>query len=73
MAIDVDTGMLDGEALRLLRVARRVTTVALARHYGASRQAVAAIESRSAASLNHRIIGRYLSALEAATVERSRR
>lgn len=70
MATDIDTDRLDGSALRLLRVARRVTTVQMARHYGASRQAISNVESRSGESLSRAIVDRYLDSLDKATRER---
>ncbi len=70
MATDIGTERLDGESLRLLRVARRVTTVAMVPHYGATRQAISNVESRSAGSLSRRIVARYLDALDKATRER---
>jgi len=70
VATDIDTDRLDGGSLRLLRVSRRVSTVAMSRHYGATRQAISNVESRSAGSLSRRIVARYLAALEKATRER---
>jgi hypothetical protein len=42
----------------------------MARHYGATRQAISNVEARSGASLSHPIVARYLEALDKATRER---
>ena len=59
-----------GDELRLLRVSRRVTATAVARHYGATPQAITNVERTSRPG--RATVARYLDALHAAIAEADR-
>ena len=59
---------LTGDDLRLLRVSRRLTATAVARHYGASPSRVTNVESTTRPT--RKAVQRYLAALSAAEADR---